>query len=177
MCGIPRSHALRGDAVPGRSAPDPYDVRVLVGCSKRGAERPREASHVERGDQDLPLQAGEVITTTITYILYFIQDRLYDPLYRLTDAEYSSGEFFEYTYDAVGNRLSEVTAAGCTTYAYDVANRLTGVNGVTYTWDANGNLLDDGENTYEYNSTNRLISVANPQATIGNQYNGLGDRV
>jgi len=28
------------------------------------------------------------------------------------------------------------------------ANRLTDVGGVTYTWDNNGNLLNDGVNTY-----------------------------
>ncbi len=28
----------------------------------------------------------------------------YDPLNRLVSADYSTGEFFEYAYDAVGNR-------------------------------------------------------------------------
>jgi hypothetical protein len=31
-------------------------------------------------------------------------------------------------------------------YVYDDANRLTSLNGVTYTWDNNGNLLNDGVN-------------------------------
>jgi YD repeat-containing protein len=45
------------------------------------------------------VQAAETITTTrvISYT--------YDPLGRLIDAEYSTGEQFEYQYDAVGNRL------------------------------------------------------------------------
>jgi len=33
-------------------------------------------------------------------------------------------------------------------YDYDDANRLVDVNGVTYTWEDNGNLLNDGVNTY-----------------------------
>ena len=75
----------------------------------------------------------------------------YDPLYRLTEANYSNGDYYHYTlrqaqggaYDEVGNRLSQDTLLGglpsTTTYLYDDANRLTSVNGVTYTWDANGN--------------------------------------
>ena len=35
-------------------------------------------------------------------------------------------------------------------YGYDIANRLTSVDSVTYTWDNNGNLLSDGVFTYTY---------------------------
>jgi len=50
------------------------------------------------------------------------------------------------------------------------------MNGVNYTWDNNGNLLNDGVNAYTYNSANRLTSISGGQtATYG--YNGLGDRL
>lgn len=113
--------------------------------------------------------AGEVITTTITYT--------YDPLYRLTAADYSDETYYHYIYDAVGNRLSETTQTGSTSFTYDNANRLTSVDGITYTWDNNGNLLSDGVNSYSYNRANRLIAISNQQSTISNRYNGLGDRV
>jgi len=45
----------------------------------------------------------------------------YDPLYRLTAADYSGGLSLQYTYDAVGNRLTEVTPGGSVSYVYDVA--------------------------------------------------------
>jgi len=35
-------------------------------------------------------------------------------------------------------------------YNYDIANRLATVNGVAYTYDDNGNLLNDGVNTYVF---------------------------
>ena len=60
----------------------------------------------------------------------------YDPLGRLIEAAYSSGERFEYSYDEVGNRKAMTTTEGTTTYTYDLANRLTSVGSVTYTWDA-----------------------------------------
>ncbi len=103
-------------------------------------------------------------------------DYQYDPLYRLTGATYSGvlTDTFAYSYDAVGNRLTQNNNGVVTNYAYDHANRLTSVNGVTYSWDNNGNLLSDGVNTYGYDQANRLISV-NGQTTFA--YNGVGDRL
>ncbi len=63
------------------------------------------------------------------------------------------------------------------TYAYDDANRLTSVNGVTYTWDNNGNLLNDGVNAYTYDNANRLKTMTGPSVATSYSYNGLGDRL
>jgi RHS repeat-associated protein len=106
---------------------------------------------------------------------------VYDPLNRLTEANYSNNDYYHYAYDAVGNRLTQDTfLSGLltnTTYVYDDANRLTGVNGVTYTWDNNGNLLNDGVNTYAYDSANRLKAVSNQSTVTSYAYNGLNDRL
>ena len=101
----------------------------------------------------------------------------YDPLYRLTEANYSNGDYYHYTYDAVGNRLTESNQLAVNSYQYDDANRLTSVNGVTYTWDANGNLLNDGVNAYTYDSANRLKLASNQSTVSSYGYNGLGDRL
>ena len=101
-------------------------------------------------------------------------DYVYDPLYRLTSADYSTGDFYHYVYDSVGNRLSESNQLSVNSYQYDDANKLTSVNGVNYTWDNNGNLLNDEVNSYAYDSANRLISANN---TENYSYNGLGDRL
>ncbi len=76
----------------------------------------------------------------------------YDALHRLTAADYSDGRFYHYTYDKVGNRLTQQTQFTNSAYTYDDANRLTSVDGVPYTWDNNGNLLSDSENTYTYDA-------------------------
>jgi len=113
---------------------------------------------------------ADVSTTTIDYT--------YDALYRLTNANYDSGASFAYTYDAVGNRLTqEINGNGAMTYTYDVANRLTQVGGTEYTWDNNGNLLNDGTSTYAYDSANRLTSVSQNGNTSTFAYNGMGDRL
>ena len=80
-------------------------------------------------------------------------DYVYDPLYRITEANYSNGDYYHYTYDTVGNRLTQETLIGTvpltTNYVYDAANKLTSVDSVAYTWDNNGNLLNDGVNTLQ----------------------------
>jgi len=58
-----------------------------------------------------------------------------------------------------------------------MANRLTSVGGVTYTWDNNGNLLADGASTYTYDHANRLKSVVQGATAYGFGYSGLGDRL
>jgi YD repeat-containing protein len=104
-------------------------------------------------------------------------DYQYDDLYRQTAADYSSGEFFHYTYDRVGNRLTQDTLAGTNVYIYDIANRLTSVDGVSYSWDDNGNLLSDGITTYSYDHANRLTAVSGQPSAYGFAYNGLGGRL
>jgi RHS repeat-associated protein len=108
-------------------------------------------------------------------------DYTYDGLYRLTAAEYSTGEVFEYTYDATGNRLSQTVTINeipiTTTYTYDDANRLSQVDAQAYTWDNNGNLLSDGERYYYYDPANRLTALVEGEDTTYYLYNGQGDRI
>jgi RHS repeat-associated protein len=110
-------------------------------------------------------------------------DYTYDDLNRLTEANYtlpgtgSDNRFYHYGYDAVGNRVSASDLYGATTYGYDTANRLTGIDGVSQTWDNNGNLLNDGVNTYTYDPANRLSTVSGSAPTVSYAYNGLGDRL
>jgi YD repeat-containing protein len=116
-------------------------------------------------------QAIDVLSSSTTI------DYTYDPLYRLTEADYSTNEYFTYTYDEVGNRLTQETQAGTNEYTYDAADRLTEVDSVTYTWDDNGNLLDDGVREYSYDHANRLTQVEIGTDTYEFVYNGLGDRL
>jgi RHS repeat-associated protein len=109
---------------------------------------------------------------TITYT--------YDPLYRLTAANYNTGQVYTYTYDAVGNRLGDGAPARINVYTYDDANRLATINGTaTYNWDNNGNLLFDGAFNYIYDATNRLTEGSpyhGPGSTTYDYtYTGLGD--
>jgi RHS repeat-associated protein len=101
----------------------------------------------------------------------------YDPLSRLSQAAYSSGECYQYGYDHVGNRTAMTTTVSTTTYQYDPANRLTNAGGVNYTWDNNGNLINDGSALYRYDRANRLISTTLNSTTSLFNYNGDGVRL
>jgi YD repeat-containing protein len=84
---------------------------------------------------------------------------------------------YAYTLDALGNRLTQQTLTQTIVYVYDDANRLSRVNGQPYTWDNNGNLLNDGVTTYAYDAANRLLATSSLSLTTNYTYNGLGDRV
>jgi hypothetical protein len=70
----------------------------------------------------------------------------------------------------VGNRLTQENHYDESVYAYDASNRLTDIDGVSYVWDANGNLIQAGNRSLTYDHANRLISLtAGPEAyTIAN---------
>ena len=118
---------------------------------------------------EIPGGVGGPVSVTIDYA--------YDPLQRLVAADYSTGEFFHYSYDAVGNRLTQDTLTGTNTYVYDIANRLEEVDGFSYIWDDNGNLHDDGVREYSYDHANRLISVEMGDDEFEFEYSGLGDHL
>jgi RHS repeat-associated protein len=105
-----------------------------------------------------------------------------ESLYRLTKAD-STGVLtttFQYAYDPVGNRTTQtrtVTSTQVTAYQYDAADRLTNAGGVNYTWDDNGNLVNDGNSLYRYDQANRLISITLGSTTSLFNYNGDGARL
>jgi len=108
-------------------------------------------------------------------------DYTYDPLSRLVEADYSSGENFAYAYDAVGNRTAYtqmITSTIATVYTYDAANRLATLDGQSvFAWDDNGNMLSDGSAAYDYNQANRLISATVNGVNTHFVYNGDGARL
>jgi RHS repeat-associated protein len=141
-------------------------TRVIEGAPERAGVKPLANPPAMKLAEETPL-----ITTTVV-ISY-----TYDPLNRLTAADYDDGMYFHYTYDAVGNQLWEETNGWTNVYDYDDANRLIYANGVDYLWDDNGNLLSDGVYTYTYDIANRLVGVSGTGLAVSYSYNGLGDRL
>jgi YD repeat-containing protein len=54
---------------------------------------------------------------------------------------------------------------------------LTSVDGVAYTWDARGNLTNDGTFTYTYNAAGRLVQAESVTSTLVYTYTAGGLRV
>ncbi|MGH2454912.1 MAG: LamG-like jellyroll fold domain-containing protein [Candidatus Limnocylindria bacterium] len=90
--------------------------------------------------------------------------------------------FVTYTYDPVGNRLTEATYLGAMTYAYDDGDRLTSVTPpgqpvIVYTSDANGNSLTAGTDTFAWDAAGRLLSATVGGTTETYTYAGEGRRL
>ena len=113
----------------------------------------------------------------------------YDTINQLTaEKYYTSGTLTKqitYKYESqygglLGNRTERTVTEGGTsttnTYRYDAANELASVDGVTYTFDANGNMTQ-GSRTYVYNAENQLIQIIDGGTTIAQyEYNDQGLR-
>jgi len=90
-----------------------------------------------------------------------------------------------YAYDAAGNRTSLTRTNGTASLlpnavasaAYDAANEQTAFAGATLTYDQNGNLTNDGANTYTWDARNRLIARSGPGINESFVYDALGRRI
>ena len=105
----------------------------------------------------------------------------YDALGQLTKVTYPDSSYTNYTYDAVGNRITVSNDGTATTYTTNNMNQYTSVGDTSFSYDTNGNLIsktDDGQTTtYEYNYENRLTRVTSPEGTWEYTYDPLGNRV
>jgi len=110
----------------------------------------------------------------------------YDALNRLTDYTASTASI-AYIYDPNGNRTQQTVnnsgISDITDYSIDSAsNRLLDIINAassttrTILYDANGNTIDNGTHSFQYDSRNRLMTVDN--GDLANyQYNALSQRI
>ncbi len=85
-----------------------------------------------------------------------------------------------YTLDALGNWLTKTTNGIVGNRTHNEMNEVTVVDGVTHTYDDNGNLINDGSHSYEYDFEDRLVKVVrNSDSSIVGEYtyDALGKRV
>jgi RHS repeat-associated protein len=105
----------------------------------------------------------------------------YDELDRLTGFK-SAAANQTFQYDASGNRIGATFGgAGYVNTIDPGSNRLMSTSGPmpdrNNQYDAAGNLVSDGTNTYVYSDRGRMASVTAGGATIALMYNGFGERV
>jgi RHS repeat-associated protein len=100
----------------------------------------------------------------------------YDSRDRLAHAcmNESCSRYYSYTYDGVGNRLSQTTEQGETSYSYDAADELTSAGSKNYSYDLNGNQTQAGSTHYDYNLANELTGQTKAGSQVSYTYTGDG---
>ncbi|BET65394.1 hypothetical protein ASA1KI_03120 [Opitutales bacterium ASA1] len=88
----------------------------------------------------------------------------------------------EYTWDDSWNRATSQTGEDGTTYHYDSpsANRIAYTQGheaQDLSYDADGNLVGDGQWTYSYDAENQLVAIASPSVAAAFDYDYRGRRI
>lgn len=104
----------------------------------------------------------------------------YDTVDRLETVQTSDGAQYSYEYDVGDNLTAFVSPTSTTDFTVNSLNQVADANGVAYSYDANGNLKDDGIRTYQWDADNRLLKIDyKPQPSRNTQfrYDGLGRRV
>jgi RHS repeat-associated protein len=82
---------------------------------------------------------------------------IYDPDRRLLAA--TGGITRDYAYDPADNLTAIATPDATTTIGTNSVNAITIAGSRSYHYDANGNVLDDGQRTYAWDAENRLIRI------------------
>ena len=89
----------------------------------------------------------------------------YDALNRLDEED--DGSATTYTYDATHNRLTKVDGSTLSTTVPTTSNKISAVGADSYSYDAAGNITDDGTREYVWDDAGRLKEVEISSATVG----------
>jgi RHS repeat-associated protein len=111
-------------------------------------------------------------TTTYTYDA---RDRLTEVCFQ-SSCPGGTDPFIRWTYDSVGNRLSETRPSGTTNYSYDAADQLTAAGTTSYSYDENGNETAAGSQSFSYDLANRTLTSSSGGTTTTYAYDGDGNR-
>ncbi|MEO8611410.1 MAG: RHS repeat-associated core domain-containing protein [Chloroflexota bacterium] len=151
----------------------------------------RNQENKNGSSSDYKVRFNQLLVEDKTWTLHTIEYN-YDALSRLLEARYNPGinvdaidddllRRYQYAYDLAGNRLEETIALNggmptTASYSYNPANQ---IDNMDYEYDANGNLIDDGTNTYTWDRANHLVQWDNGVAAdlTAYAYDGLGNRI
>jgi len=92
----------------------------------------------------------------------------YDPTHQVTGVETveaGTSSTVQFTYDALGNRITVDENGTITHYTANELNQYTQVGDFAPSYDANGNLGGMGDWLYQYDALNRLVSASNGEMT------------
>jgi RHS repeat-associated protein len=91
---------------------------------------------------------------------------------------------YGYNYDQIGNRIKALSTVDSVTSEFDyLSNALNQYTNISYgqgsslpSYDADGNMLTNGDWTYTYNGENRLTTASNATTVVNFKYDYMGRR-
>jgi len=92
----------------------------------------------------------------------------YDPIHQVTGVEIvdaGTSSAVQFTYDALGNRITVDENGAITHYTSNELNQYTQVGDFEPSYDGNGNLAGMGDWLYQYDALNRITSASNGTMT------------
>lgn len=121
------------------------------------------------------MQSGAV-SSTQTYT-YDANDRLTSVCFQAGSCPGGSDPFIRWSYDKVGNRLTEARPTGTTNSTYNGLDELTQAGPTAYSYDQNGNETAAGSRSFTYDLANRLKTTTSGSTTTTYTYDGDGTRL
>ena len=116
------------------------------------------------------------LAQTQTYT-YDAMDRISGVCFQAGTCPGGTDPFVRWSYDGVGNRLTEARSTGTTSYTYNAADELTQAGSTAYTYDQNGNERSAGSRTFTWDLANRLKTTTLSSTTTTYSYDGLSKRL
>jgi RHS Repeat len=150
-----RVGARRADGVVERVENRTYDAagRLTKVANVKGTSTLSSFSYTLDPGGNPTLSTGAGTATAATSFKYDNRDRITEICYQTT-CTHNNDPYIRYTYDAVGNRLTESRpTSSLTNYSYNADDELTATSGSTvasYSYDANGNETAHGSETFSY---------------------------
>ena len=82
-----------------------------------------------------------------------------------------------YTYDLIGNRVTATDNGITIQYVTNALNQYTAINNAVITYDADGDLLSEGQFTYGYDALNQLVTIEDESNKQVFSYDFIGRRI
>ena len=136
------------------------------------------------------ISARELASSTLATAWSYLPNSGDRRLAGIDNTGLSSGQYSDYGYtttpESFISAISETSDSTAVypptlqqTESYNTLNQLTNLSGQALTFDADGNLLSDGQRTYSWHAENRLVGIAYPSQpgkATAFAYDGLGRR-
>lgn len=124
-----------------------------------------------------PIRVDKVGTNNVETYKYDSNDRISEACFKAACTK-NNDPYVRFSYDAVGNRLTETRPVNQqTSSTYNALDQLTQRGSTAYAYDENGNETQAGTRSFAWNTPSQFVSSSQSGTTITYAYDGEGKRL